>query len=640
MFRGYTFMEAAETPVEEDQPLDLMNTDVELDDPEEGRMSINDINIEDDITGYEGDEDLGDEEAETTSYPGLEDSDVEPISGPVDDRPIVHATQIDIMGADNSDIHNEFDRKDVDVLNTLIASEQSAIGEYFTAAKDTNDELLRRLYSDIGDEERFHSEQLIFAKSRLTGEKYVPRDPNVKKEYEELMAMGMDEETAMATAVDKVGLMPKEGMAIVDPVAEVEECVRIQHDVDDIESSLYQEAVLEMIMMSPAVTSLVERDNAVGVLLEAYMADERNAEVYLEAVENISDMPKKQVKTIENPFKVILRWIGKLLSLIKTLGHKVAIWATKMRNRRKEKSAWIKRHGISGLFKSGVGLYFWNDNPSKGPVGFNVFPIIQYNHFLMNMMKAIARQWNIGLDATPPLIFDKQVRDIPFNSIDDAVERLNGINLYKTKLIVTEANQPVILEQIFGYYEEKVKYTKTDSTTGEETNKSESANVYNVFQALSTDLSKYLDIAKSLATHLDQMTSTNTAAQNNPEQFKKAVNAVQKIIKAFNMLITALTSDMNQCMKLNNEITSSTQTMDEYDEKHGAGSYGNTHLKPLYEKYKKAADTLKTARDLRARNRITDEALQRAQDAFNEAAKEYQDAKQNPKERLEGTDKK
>lgn len=617
MFRGSTFMEAAAT--EESQPLDLMNTDVELDDPD-GYMNINSINIEDD---------LGDAE-EVTAEPEFDDSNLEPISEPVDDRPIVQATQIDIMGTDDSDVHNEFDRKDVDTLNTLIASEQSAIGEYFTAAKDTNNELLRRLYSDIGDEERFHSEQLIFAKSQLTGEKYIPRDPNVKREYEELMAMGMDEETAMATAVDKVGLMPREGFALIDPVAEVEECVHITHDIDDIESAMYQEALLDMIMLSPAVTSFEERDNAVAVLLEAYLADEHSAEMYLEAVENISDMPKKQVKTIENPFKVLLRWIGKLLSLIKSLGHKVAVWATKMRNRRKDLFAWIKRHGVGALFKKGIGLYFWNDDSSKGPVGFSWTPVVQYNHLLLRMMLMVSKQYGLGFQATPQLLFDKPVQEIPISSLENGMERIDNINMYKTKVLVSDANQPAILSQIFGYTQDKIEYIETNLTNGEQTHKADSQNVFNVFTALTSDLNKYLDIAKNLATKIEQMAVTKQ------EEMKTAVDATKKIVKAYNMLISALTSDVNQCMKLNNEVLAATQTKDQYDIENGLGSYGNDSA-ALKKDADRAGEQYTKAREQYAKNptESNKKALEAATQDYNAAKEALNEAVNNPTQYIE-----
>jgi hypothetical protein len=79
--------------------------------------------------------------------------------------------------------NNQYNEKDVEILNKLISSESDAINDYFDATTNTVDTNLSRLYGDIGREERFHLEQLMYAKSLITGEKYEPKDPEVKAEY-------------------------------------------------------------------------------------------------------------------------------------------------------------------------------------------------------------------------------------------------------------------------------------------------------------------------------------------------------------------------------------------------------------------------------------------------------------------------
>jgi hypothetical protein len=180
---------------------------------------------------------------------------------PAENTAAVTTVDISTFGSDNSDVHNEYDPKEVERLNILIASENSAIGEYFTAAKETNIDVLRRLYSDIGEEERFHSEQLIFAKSQITGETYVPRDPDVKAEYEKLLDMGMDEETAMTTAVDKVGLMNRE--RTVTPEEEAQQREDLIEDMEVVEYSMYQEYLIFNMMTSPRIKDLYEHDSAI-----------------------------------------------------------------------------------------------------------------------------------------------------------------------------------------------------------------------------------------------------------------------------------------------------------------------------------------------------------------------------------------
>jgi hypothetical protein len=578
------FMEAdapEDTAVELDEQIDD-------DDDDDGMMSV-------DSMTFDGDESYDDAEYDDDT--------------PEQQSPVVQQTQIDItsFGTDTSDIHNEYNPKEVDRLNTLIASENSAIGEYFTASKETNVDVLRRLYSDIGEEERFHSEQLIFAKSQLTGEKYIPRDPDVRKEYEELLAMGMDEETAMTTAVDRVGLMPRGGAVELSPEEQVEECFRIQEEVDMIESQLYEEALLNTILLSPQMSTLTDRDYAVSVMLEAYMGDERNAEVFLEAVGNAVDMPKKEQGVMENPIRVIVRWIKKLLGLLKNLGHRIAVWATNLRARRKELFAWIKRHGVKALFQKGLSLYFYNDNPANGTPGFDLNPAYQYNTMLIIMCAVIARTANIPYNMPDLTIPTGSNTNAPrFNSIDEGVERLRGVNLYKTK--VPTSNDTVAAElakQIFGYSDTKIESGVTTNPDGTTSKFNESDNIINRMNVLLTNLNTSLKAASNMQEQLANA-ANQQFAQTQPDMYNKVVNALQVVVKSYNMLINALTSDINTCMKLNNDILAETQRMDEADRSMGAGdltsgqyakSVISQKLYPAREAVKKAQAELQKAQE-------------------------------------------
>lgn len=543
------FMEAdapEDTAVELDEQIDD-------DDDDDGMMSV-------DSMTFDGDESYDDAEYDDDT--------------PEQQSPVVQQTQIDItsFGTDTSDIHNEYDPKEVDRLNTLIASENSAIGEYFTASKETNVDVLRRLYSDIGEEERFHSEQLIFAKSQLTGEKYIPRDPDVRKEYEELLAMGMDEETAMTTAVDRVGLMPRGGAIELSPEEQVEECFRIQEEVDMIESQLYEEALLNTILLSPQMSTLTDRDYAVSVMLEAYMGDERNAEVFLEAVGNAVDMPKKEQGVMENPIRVIFRWIKKLLGLLKNLGHRIAMWATNRRARRKELFAWIKRHGVKALFQKGLSLYFYNDNPANGTPGFDLNPAYQYNKMLIIMCDAIASAAHIPYNMPDLTIPAGSNTNAPqFKSFDEGVERLRGVNLYKTKVPTSnDAIAAELAKQIFGYSDTKIESGVTTNPDGTTSKFNESDNIINRMNVLLTNLNTSLKAASDMQEQLVNA-ANQQFAQTQPDMYNKVVNALQVVVKSYNMLINALTSDINTCMKLNNDILAETQRMDEADRSMGAG---------------------------------------------------------------------
>ena len=218
----------------------------------------------------------------------------EPFNGenpyPVDSNPMVQTpTQpaanigIDIslsgFGTDNSPVQNQYNPKEIERLNELIASENSAIGEYFQGSKMTNIDILRRLYSDIGDEERFHVEQLLFAKSQITGEKYEPRDPDIKKEYEELLQLGMDEETAMNTAVDKVGLMANRPFAFSAQPSTMESLIE---EIEDIQKQMYQEQLLYHLLQEFEASG-IEPSDEFSMMLENFVnAFETGSEMVME----------------------------------------------------------------------------------------------------------------------------------------------------------------------------------------------------------------------------------------------------------------------------------------------------------------------------------------------------------------------
>ena len=231
----------------------------------------------------------------------------EPFNGenpyPVDSNPMVQTPAqpaanigIDIslsgFGTDNSPVQNQYNPKEIERLNELIASENSAIGEYFQGSKMTNIDILRRLYSDIGDEERFHVEQLLFAKSQITGEKYEPRDPDIKKEYEELLQLGMDEETAMNTAVDKVGLMSNRPFAFSAQPSTMESLIE---EIEDIQKQMYQEQLLYHLLQEYEASG-IEPSDEFSMMLENFVnAFETGSEMVMEAVEGGTDASKDTI---------------------------------------------------------------------------------------------------------------------------------------------------------------------------------------------------------------------------------------------------------------------------------------------------------------------------------------------------------
>ena len=253
--------------------------------------------------------------------------------------------QLGTFGSDTSDVQNDYDPKDVETLMKLMASEADALGEYLEAAKETNTDVLRRLYADIGDEERFHMEQLLFAKSELTGEKYEPKDPDVKKEYEELLAMGMDEETAMQTAVDKchirVAIDRDDDKGFEDSVKDLEDNVKeLQETFEliNVTTNIILEAYEHNERTSPYVTPIME----CAFYQEAFGAADS----------------KWDPATSINPFKLLGTLMGKAINLILNLVSKFRRMFNQTRNRLNNARAFVKEHGYGAIFQQGIHLYF------------------------------------------------------------------------------------------------------------------------------------------------------------------------------------------------------------------------------------------------------------------------------------------
>lgn len=308
------------------------------------------------------------------------------------------------FGNDNSPQQNQYNPKEVERLNDLIASENSAIGEYFQASKETNVDVLRRLFSDIGEEERFHVEQLLFAKSQVTGERYVPRDPDIKKEYEELLSMGMDEESAMATAVDKVGLISRN--FTISPEETVHEMAMLSDNVCMLSEYVYGE--------------IIDEDSTLFV--EADGGSANNGILH----------------TIAN---AIRRLIGFITSFVKKSGKFVAA-----------KARFIKNHGFGNLFKDGFELYFYNIEKG-GKEGFAYDEAANYLVRMAYCANWIARDAGLRLEFSPQSDMEFQGynhENYQPKNLDDSVNGIRNVSMMKTKVMITEQNQNYLKEQLFG----------------------------------------------------------------------------------------------------------------------------------------------------------------------------------------------
>ena len=444
------------------------------------------------------------------------------------------------FGTDTSDVQNEYDPKEIEILNNLIAAEGEAINDYFDASKDSHDSNARRLYSDIGHEERFHMEQLLFQKAQFTGEKYEPRDPEVKKEYEELLQMGMDDSTAMHTAIDKQSMIPTD-------------------DGDDSDMEAFAvafESALTLlrqneILMEAAKFAYDKRGNKelfnnYAVITEAYL--------YQEDVINTASVPK-EVKKGPNPISMLIKGlkaaVNGLLSAINTA--KDASEASRIKRQRK--LDWIKKNGITGLFKSGVSFYFYDGTTST----FDMTRPVQYVDMLYRLSIAIGKQ--CGVQPTQQGYHGTIKNPIKFSTIGDGMSMIKTLQMTKTKIIVTDENKDALTNEFFGYNDKKINVKVWNA----EANKAiyESNNIYNKLQLFGVITNQYLDVTLAILQVLEKMQGDmNSIYYKNRNLYNDAVNNMNIIVTTYRKLINATVSDLAEMQKFDKTVLDATHAQD------------------------------------------------------------------------------
>ena len=416
---------------------------------------------------------------------------------------------------------------------------------YYHGALNSKIDILTRLYANIGDEERFHAEQLMYAKSTITGEKYSPQDPKVKSEYEDLLKMGMDEETAMSTAIDKRNMVDDDD----EDDSDMED---IEDDVSVIESAIYQNELL-MAICEYKISTVEDCDAAFGLFIESY--------IYMEEMDNVSSALGKSQRAA-NPLKLLMKGVNALIKMLMQLSRKTRDYINKSKIRRKRKFDWIKKHGIKELFASGVSLYFYSEKTAS----FDVEEAIRYVDLLYRITKMVAA--NTGMRLKEPAKYKTIRNPIPFKTTDAAINILHGIALTKTKVILTDNSEAAILEELFGYKENKLR---VGTSRGEdEPIIHESGNFYNRMEALISLTTEYANVANAVVDMLSRFEGdTNSIYYKNRSLYNNATRVMQEVGKSYNTILGAMTHDLNTVMKLDNGILEMSRNRDRIEQTGG-----------------------------------------------------------------------
>ncbi len=477
------------------------------------------------------------------------------------------------FGTDTSDVQNEYDPKEIEILNKLIAAEGEAINDYFDASKDSHDSNARRLYSDIGHEERFHMEQLLFQKAQFTGEKYEPRDPEVKKEYEELLQLGMDDATAMHAAIDKKA-MENSGPSDEGMSEEI-----LEYSTDNVLSMLHTTSIL----MEAGMYAYYHRaDNTAkqyGIILEAYVVQEE--------VMNTAKAPK-ELKGTPNPFALLLKGFRAAVSALSTLTANIREKSEMNRINRNSRMEWLKKNGITGLFKSGKYFYFYNDTDNA----FNMVIPVQYVDLLYRLSVDIGKK--CGVTVTPQGYHGTIKNPIKYNSIEDGMNKIRSLNMTKTKVIVTDQNKDALVNEFFGYSDKKINV----KVWNEEANRAiyESNNVYNKLMCFAMITGKYAQVTDQILEVMKGLQGNmNSIYYKDRNAYNKYVGYMETIVKTYIKISQAATSDLSEMLSLDKEgVKDVTATRDAggklpegTEDRRTSGALGDNRSNKKYAKTKK-----------------------------------------------------
>ena len=452
-----------------------------------------------------------------------------------DDDSDDNTVDLNSFGSDNdgSSPNNQYDEEEVSRLNELISDENHAVGQYFEAAKTTNNEVLRRLFSDIGSEERFHTEQLLYAKSTITGEKYEPMDKDVKKEYEELLAMGMDEEDAFNTAIDKQHL----------------------NDEDDGDDSDMEELEVDTKALGESFQYYTDCIELCEIITESDLFESgseaiRNSMIVMESVlymEEVGSIDQQKNFLKNNPITFIIKGFLSFIKFIKGLVDKIKIFISRIQTKQHRMHEWIKRNGIKQLFANGINMYFYDDRDLKHVKT----SALLYCDMLCRIVKLIAK--DMGLNFQSRFQLNNTPDAVQFDNVDDGLREFKKVVFSKTKIVVNENNEQKLAELFFGY-----SYSKLP--TGK------SVNIYHTLDMVANEVKKASEDVNNFITSVGALDKDlNSIYYKDPKKYRLGVDRLNKVYKGLTIIGKALASDMNEVLKLNNGLLEKTRTADAND---------------------------------------------------------------------------
>jgi rubrerythrin len=444
--------------------------------------------------------------------------------------------------------NNQYDPQEIAKVMEFVADEAKSLSDYLEAAKTSKVDILQRLYSDIADEERYHMEQLLFAKAEITGEEYKPRDPDIRKEYEELLSMGMDEGSAMATAVDKFNLH----VTTITP-ADDAQLQQANTDMND--------AVQEMdtaFLYMDTVTMIIE------YCTDDYVLDklqEINAPKFYQ--EDVEVTIGNRYSNEMGPLRVILTALATVHKVFMKIARFIHLLIQKNFARIRKTFAYVKQHGIGELFKHGVTLYLWNDTSST----YEIDPVLYYANCALWACQEIVRLTKMRGQYATEIMGYRQLFDLTSVKkqqytkrvgVSMAYQYLSSIDPIKTKVVVTPKNAQRIENAFFGSNDIDTRYAQ--NFRGSEVTKLDpnGDNLIPQFENIFNKLDRMFQIITTFTNTVTYFTGELEDLQNdngsiffkNRRVYMQCVDYLKGVSKGLSTLSKICSYDIDQMNKL------------------------------------------------------------------------------------------
>ena len=435
--------------------------------------------------------------------------------------------------------NNQYNPEEISRLMGFVADEGKALSDYIEAAKVSKIDILQRLYSDIADEERFHLEQLLFANSEITGTKYEPHDPDIRKEYEELIALGMDESSAMATAVDKFNLRPK---------------TNDDGDLDkDLKDLNEQTAQLEQAILYLDTVRLVYESGdkeLIDKVQNLYVT-----EAFIQ--EDVSVTNNYTYSKKLSPLKLIIGLFIAIGKVARKIYQTIRKFIEGGNHRLVKTIEFVHKHGIGELFKAtNVALYLWNDKTSS----MDIDPILYYANNCFWLTKACVRMCGLNKAQYGSMIMSKDRLFVNtnqrFRQVPPEVtcyRNITSLDVIKSKVVVNQNNADRLADYFFTKKEFDDKADKTYANginfeiipaSGFPINGL--GNFFTIINVATMILDSFSQVSQNFVGEVEGLQNTeHSVYYTKPKVYNNCIDYLTASAKSVQKIINILVSDLN-----------------------------------------------------------------------------------------------